>query len=127
MGKKITDEDRAIDRKNALIGTEKSKGKKRTKSKYGPYSWGFKSSSKGTKPRKHKQGTVLSHIFSKGKRSFVLLLKKDKKGSGKQPFTATILEGGRTQSTLDNQIKINAATFKEAKAKALKEIKKIEK
>lgn len=42
MGKKITDEDRVIDRKNALIGTEKSKGKRRTKSKYGPYSWGFK-------------------------------------------------------------------------------------
>ena len=68
---------------------------------------------------------MLSHIFRKGKKSFVLLLKKDKKGSGKQPFTATILEGGRTQSTLDNQIKINAATFKEAKSKALKEIKKI--
>lgn len=123
MGRNITDKDRATDRQNALKGTQKSKGSKRDKSKYGPYSWGFKSTNKGTNPRKHKGGSVLSHIFKNGKKSFVLLLKKDKKGSGKQPYTATVLEGGKTQSTFDNQFKVEAGTFKEAKSKALKKFK----
>jgi hypothetical protein len=52
-------------------------------------------------------------------------LKKDRKGFGKQPFTATLPEGGRTQSTLDHQIKINATTFKEAKIKAIKKLRKL--
>ena len=125
--RKITPEDRAVDRQNALKGSEKSKGSQRGKSKYGPYSWGFQATNKGTSPRKHKGGAILSHIFRKGQKNFVLLLKKEKKGPGKQPFTATVLEGGKAQSTLDNQIKIDATSFKEAKIKALKEIKKVEK
>ena len=123
--RKITPEDRAVDRQNALKGSEKSKGSQRGKSKYGPYSWGFQATNKGTSPRKHKGGSILSHIFQKGQKNFVLLLKKDKKGSGKQSYSATILEGGKTQSTLDNQMKISASSFKEAKIKALKEIKKV--
>lgn len=119
----ISTEDREKDRQNALKGTEKTRGKPRGKSKYGVYSWGFQPTNKGTSPRKHKGGTILSHIFKKGRKNFVLLLKKEKKGSGKQPYTATILEGGKTQSTFGNQFKVEAGTFREAKTRALKKYK----
>lgn len=121
--RKITNKDRKVFRKNALMGTAETKGRKQRKSKYGQYSWGFRHTPKGTKPRKHQKGKVLVHMFRAGKRTFTLLLKKDAARKGKQPYTATFLEDGKTQSTLDNRIKVQAESFPDARKKAVKEFR----
>lgn len=118
----ISEEDRQKDRQNALRGTEKTKGKKRSKSKYGVYSWGFESSGKGTKPRKHK-GRVLSKIFRFGKQRYTLLLQKEERGKGKKGFGATFLPEGKPQSSLDGRLRVEAGTYGEAEKKAIRAFK----
>lgn len=122
--KNISEKDRRIDRENALRGTEKTKGKPRRKSRYGVYSWGFKSTEKGTKSRKHK-GNVLSRIFGFKKQRYTLLLRKDVKGKGKRGFSATFLPEGKPQSSLDGRVQIDARTYREAEKRAIREFKRM--
>lgn len=128
IGEKMNKEERKkIDRQNALKGSEKTKGKPRGKSKYGTRSWGFneRPGNKGTTPRKYGKGkSILAHIFKAGRKNITLILRKEKKGRGKQPFTATFLENGKAQSDLDNRLKVEATTFREVQKKAVKEFKR---
>lgn len=121
--RKITDADREQFRKNALKGTEKTQGKKRGKSKYGKYSWGFEKTQKGTKTRRHDGGKVITHIFRSGGKRFVMLLRKDKSGRGKMPYHATIVEEGKPQSSLDHGFTVEAGTFGKATQEAVKKFK----
>lgn len=119
----ITNQDRKQFRKNALKGTDKTRGKKRTKSKYGKYSYGWESTPKGTKPRKHDKGKVITHIFRAGGKRFVMLLRKEKTGRGKQPYAATVIEEGRPQSSLDHGFRVDAGSFPKAAEEAVKRFK----
>lgn len=118
-------ERKKIDRENALKGTAKTRGKKRDKSKYGTRSWGFNKRGGKTTGRKYGSGkSLLAHIFRfRGKR-YTAIVKKTRKGAGKQPFTATFLEDGKPQSSLDGTVKVEARSYSEAREKAVKEFKK---
>lgn len=119
------EERKKIDRQNALAGTAETKGKKRAKSKYGVRSWGFNHRGDKTTPRKYGKGkSILSHIFKLGKKSYTVLIRKESKGSGKQPFSATFLEDGKAQSDLTNRMRIEATSYREAQKKAVRDFKK---
>lgn len=122
--RKITEHDREQYRKNALKGSQETKGKPRGKSKYGKYSWGFDHTKKGTQPRTHDKGKVTTHIFRSGGKRFVMLLRKDKSGRGKMPYHATVIEEGKPQASLDRGFSVEAGSFVKATEEAVRRFKK---
>lgn len=121
----LTQADREQFRENAKKGTAKTRGKPRIKkSKYGVFSWGFNRRGSKTEPRKHDHGRVTSKIFRKNGKHFTLLVRKEEKGRGKKSYIGTVLEHGKTQSSLGRSFKVEADSFPRASEKIAKEFKR---